>query len=270
MLFRLQLENQVKDSLQTRTMGSVISSQEDTMAAGCAYSQGRFVPVADASISILDYGFLHSDATYDVVHVWDGHFFRLQDHLARFFSCMQRLRLQPEESPKQIEEILHECARRTSLTSAYVMMLCTRGVPPAGSRDPRQCRSRFYAFAVPFSWIATPEKQETGLHLKVSRHQRIQPESVDPTIKNFHWMDMTRALMEALDEGGETAVLVDGADNVVEGPGFNIFAVVDGQLVTPARGMLEGITRQTSLNCNVSNRLTFVLANLQVLLDVLE
>jgi len=38
---------------------------------------------------------------------------------------------------------------------------------------------------------------------------------------------------------------VDHKDHVVEGPGFNIFGVHAGQLITPDHGMLEGITRRT-------------------------
>jgi len=220
-------------------------AQDPAMAAGCAYAMGRYLPVAEAAVPILDWGFLRSDATYDVVHVWEGRFFRLADHLARFLASMEKLRLKPKEGPEEIVAILSHCVRRAGLESAYVEMLCTRGQPPAGSRDPRLCENRFFAFAIPFVWIATPTKQESGLHLKVSRYQRIQPASVDPTIKNYHWMDLTRGLMEVLDAGGETAVLNDGAGNVVEGPGFNIFALIDGRLVTPAHGMLEGITRKT-------------------------
>ena len=52
---------------------------------GAAFIDQEIVPISEAKISILDWGFLHSDATYDVVHVWRGKFFRLNDHLERFF-----------------------------------------------------------------------------------------------------------------------------------------------------------------------------------------
>lgn len=42
---------------------------------GAAYMNGRFIPIADARVSVLDWGFLHSDVTYDTVHVWNGRFF---------------------------------------------------------------------------------------------------------------------------------------------------------------------------------------------------
>ena len=37
---------------------------------GVAYIDGDYRPMSEAKISILDWGFLRSDATYDVVHVW--------------------------------------------------------------------------------------------------------------------------------------------------------------------------------------------------------
>jgi branched-chain amino acid aminotransferase len=52
-------------------------------------------------------------------------------------------------------------------------------------------------------------------------------------------------LFEAFDRGGDTVVLSDGKGNVTEGPGFNVFAVVGGRLITPADGVLDGITRKT-------------------------
>ena len=95
-------------------------------------------------------------------------------------------------------------------------------------------------------WISPPAQQEEGgLHLIVSSVERISDRSVDPTVKNFHWGDLTRSLFEAFDAGPRHAVLVDRDGNVTEGAGFNIFVVRDGALATPERGVLLGITRKT-------------------------
>jgi len=216
-----------------------------TFTSGAAYIEGRLVPISEARIPILDWGFLHSDATYDVVHVWQGRFFRLEDHLDRFLRGTQRLCMTVPHDRDEIRDILFECVRLTGLRDAYVEMICTRGVPPPGSRDPRQCANRFYAFAVPFVWIASPEKQMEGLHLVISQVRRIPAESVDPTVKNYHWLDLVAGLYDAYHRGGETVILVDHAGNVVEGPGFNIFVVKHVKIATPERGVLEGITRKT-------------------------
>ncbi len=212
---------------------------------GAAYVDEEFVPIAEAKISILDWGFLHSDATYDVVHVWKGRFFRLDDHMDRFFSGIDKLHMSIPHNRDDLRSILIECVKASGLRNAYVEMICTRGIPRSGSRDPRECTNRFFAFAIPFVWIANPEKQKEGLHLSISRLQRIAPESVDPTVKNYHWLDMVMSLFEAYDRGAETAVVVDAQGNLVEGPGFNIFAVKSNTITTPAHGILEGITRKT-------------------------
>lgn len=39
---------------------------------GVAYVEGRFCPMSEARIPVLDGGFLRSDATCDAVHVWRG------------------------------------------------------------------------------------------------------------------------------------------------------------------------------------------------------
>ena len=57
---------------------------QNSFADGCAFIGGEYIPIAKASIPIIDTGFLRSDITYDVVAVWNGKFFRLEDHLERF------------------------------------------------------------------------------------------------------------------------------------------------------------------------------------------
>ncbi|HVZ46207.1 MAG TPA: aminotransferase class IV [Ramlibacter sp.] len=214
-------------------------------SAGAAWQRGEFVPIADASIAMTDWGFLRSDAAYDVVTVWDGAFFRLDAHLDRFFASCRRFRLDAGKSRDEIVGIITHCVRLAGLRSSYVEMICTRGQPPWGSRDPRQAVNRFHAFAVPYVWIANEEQRARGLNVVMSGVRRIPSASVDPRAKNYHWNDMTMALFGALDAGGDTVLLTDGAGGVVEGPGFNVFAVTGGRLVTPAEGVLEGVTRRT-------------------------
>jgi branched-chain amino acid aminotransferase len=55
-------------------------------------------------------------------------------------------------------------------------------------------------------------------------------------------------MYEAYERGAENVVLVDLAGNITEGPGFNLFAVSRGRVVTPEAGVLEGITRQCALD----------------------
>lgn len=230
---------------------------------GTAFTGGRYLPIAQASIALTDWGFLRSDATYDVVTVWDGAFFRLDAHLERFMHSCARFRLDPGLTSAQIAEVLAQCVRRSGLRSAYVEMIVTRGQPPWGSRDPRQAVNRFHAFAVPYVWIANEAQRAHGLDVRISDVQRIPPASVDPTAKNYHWNDLTMGLLGALDAGADTALLTDAAGNVVEGPGFNVFCLTPrGELVTPRDGVLEGITRRTVIEMAQSLDVPVVLRSL--------
>jgi len=222
---------------------------ENQFGEGCAFIEGKYFPIAEARIPIIDAGFNRSDLTYDVVAVWNGRFFRIDDHLNRFQKGYKRLRLNPGLSLAEMRSILFECARRSGLRNAYVEMILSRGIDRDGSRDPRRFSNRFYAFAIPYIWIVKPENQTTGIHLVIAEKTiRTPPNAVDPTVKNFQWGDFVRGIYEAYDRGGFTAVLPDAEGNITEGPGFNIFVYYDGQLLTPESGVLEGITRQTVLD----------------------
>jgi branched-chain amino acid aminotransferase len=179
------------------------------------------------------------------VHVWDGAFFRLDEHLDRFERSIARLHYAIPYDRGAIAEILHRCVAVAGLRDAFVEMLVTRGIPT--NRDPRTATNRFAAFAVPFVWILPPERRDLGLNLVITSIERIRAQAVDPTVKNYHWLDLVRGLYEAYDRGGETAALVDAGGHVLEGPGFNIFAVAGGAVVTPGDGVLEGVTRGTAV-----------------------
>ena len=221
----------------------------DSFAAGAAFVDGGFVPIGRASVSVLDWGFTKSDVTYDVVHVWRGSFFRLDDHLARFARSMAALHMTIPYGVDEQAGILAECVRRAGLQDSYVAMVATRGVPlPGMPRRPSLMSNRYIAYAIPWIDVISVDVQERGAHLIVSKTPRIPSESVDPTVKNYHWGDLVRALFEAEAAGADNAVLLDVDGYVTEGPGFNVFAVRDGAVLTPDRGALEGVTRQTVID----------------------
>jgi len=209
---------------------------------------GEFIDISEARIPILDWGFLRSDATYDVVHVWKGQFFRLDEHIDRFFESTKRLRMPCSIERDELKKILAGCVKHSGLKDAYVEMIQTRGVSKNFQRDPRKANPRFMAFAVPFGWILNPNNFEKGLDVIVSRIRRIPPGSIDSTIKNYHWLDLVSGMYEAYDSNSDSVILVDEKNNISEGPGFNIFCVDESGLNTPNKGVLEGVTRQTVLD----------------------
>ena len=224
---------------------------EERFAAGAAWMRGRLMPVGEAGIGVTDWGLTHSDITYDVVPVREGAFFRLDDHLDRFEASMAALRLSVAEDRAAIRAVLHRIVAASGLRAAYVAMVTSRGGPLVpGTRDPRRCANHFFAWCVPFVHVIPEDVAARGAHLHVAKGVHRIPESaVDPRVKNYHWGDFTAGLFEAYDHGADSVVLTDADGLVAEGPGFNLFAVRDGRLMTPARHCLEGITRRSVIEC---------------------
>ena len=228
---------------------------------GIAYLDGQYLPMSEAKISVLDWGFLHSDATYDTAHVWKGRFFRLDLHLDRFFTGVEKLHMTLPFGREGVTNVLMSCVALSGLRDAYVEMICTRGSSPTFSRDPRDAHNRFIAFAVPFGSVANEEQRARGLNIAISDVVRIPPKSIDPTIKNYHWLDLVRGLFDAYDKGAETALIQDINGNIAEGPGFNVFSVKDGLLTTPEFGVLMGVTRRSVFDLCVELGLRAVSGN---------
>jgi len=226
---------------------------------GYAYVDGTYMPLAEATIPLVERGFLRSDVTYDAIHVWKGRIFRLHDHIARFRASIAGLKMSLPHTDAEIAGILKECTRRQGLDDAFLMLICTRGMPYPGSRDPRMSRNRLYAYATPFVRIASEQAQKDGLKMILARTQRIPSAALDQRIKNFHWLDLTMSLFEAYDRDAEVTVLPTADGAITEGPGFNVFVVKNGVLATPDHGMFEGITRRT---------VTEIAADLQVKCEV--
>ena len=224
-------------------------AHDPAYAIGSAFVIDRCCPITEAAVPITDCGFMHADAVYDVVSVSRGAFFRLERHQARFARSCDAIRVHNPFSREREAEILHELVALTGLRDAYVWWCVTRGQPPLGRGemiDAGKFENRFYAFVVPFIFVADDEQRSRGLDLVVSREWiRISPRAVDPTAKNFHWLDMQMSLFEAGARGAEWSVLTDEEGFLTEAVGANIFAVVDGAVVTPDSGCLEGITRES-------------------------
>ena len=220
------------------------------LSKGAAWMRGKVMPIHEASLPLNDWGLTRSDITYDVVPVIDGAFFRLTDYLNRFEASMKDMRLDPKINRNDIQKALTDMVSKSGLRNSYVSMVCSRGVPNvAGSRNPKDCDNHFFAWCVPYVNIIKPEIAQNGASAWISDTvKRIPEDSVNPRNKNYHWGDLTKGLFEAKDNNAETVILVDHKDNVTEGPGFNVFAVKDGKILTSDHGVLEGISRQTILD----------------------
>ena len=215
-------------------------------ANGSAFTQGQYRPIEQGVVPIQDMGFIHADAAYDVVSASAGYIFRMQDHMTRFNASLAKFGLENPYSDAETVEILTNLVKLAGVKDAYIWWAVTRGAMDAADRTSMKFDHQFYAFVTPYSFIMDDAVRVRGGNIHISEtFLRISPRAVDPTAKNFHWMDMKLSIFEAMMQGADWSVLTNEAGNLTEAPGSNIFLIKDGVIKTPASGCLEGITRQT-------------------------
>lgn len=236
---------------------AVLEASTSPFAKGIAWIEGQYVPLAEARIPLMDQGFMHSDLTYDVPSVWDGRFFRLDDHISRLEASCKKLRLQLPLPRDEVKQILVDMVAKSGIRDAFVELIVTRGLQGVRGHTPGQTfQNNLYMFVQPYVWVMEPEIQPVGGHAIVARTvRRISPGSIDPTVKNLQWGDLTRGLFEAADRGATYPFLTDGDGNLTEGSGFNIVLIKDGVLFTPDRGVLQGVTRKSVIDVAHANKL---------------
>lgn len=236
--------DQVFDGYAARK--AALDKSDNPLAKGVACIEGALVPLSEARIPLLDQGFMHSDLTYDVPSVWDGRFFRLDDHLIRLESSCRKLRLALPLPRAEVKQILTDMVAKSGIRDAFVQVIVTRGLKGVRETKPDDIVNRLYMFIQPYVWVMAPEMQRVGGSAVIARTvRRVPPGSIDPTVKNLQWGDLTRGLFEAADRGASYPFLTDGDANLTEGSGFNIILAKDGVLYTPDRGVLEGVTRKS-------------------------
>lgn len=243
---------QIDDFLSSDPFSARLPHDEN-YDGGIAFVNGEYCRRDRAMVPMWDLGFLQSDATYEVVTVSRGQFFRIDDHLERLARSCEAFRLRNPYNNDQMMDIFTALLKQAGLKCAGILWCVTRGLPKPGANsvrdrnNPDAFENGFYASAYPYASIATQEQRDRGFDVIISqRYIRIPPKAVDPRAKNFHWMDMKLALFEARDSGKDWAVLTDMQGYLTECAGANIFLIKNGALFTPESGCLEGITRKST------------------------
>jgi len=216
------------------------------MAESIAFVDNEFVPITEAKISIMEPTFTKSDVVYDTISSYKGYIFRLDDHLQRFESSFRAMQLNPPYSFDEIRHIVAEMIMRSDFENTCVTLMATRGpFIDLANRDIRKCKNGLMAVCVPYYWVLGEDKQTTGVNMVITDNQRVPLEAIDAKVKNFNWMDLTRALLEAYEKGGDSAMLCTPDGYLSEGPGFNVWLAKNGKLYTPLGNLLEGVTRRS-------------------------
>ncbi len=224
------------------------------------YLNGDYLPLSEAKVSVLDRGFLFGDGVYEVIPSYKGDLFRLQDHLDRLQASMMRIRLQLDYSLQQWLDILLPLLDNSK--DQYIYLQITRGVAP--NRDhafPHQPVPTVFAMCSDIKAFAGVETGIKAMTIEDSRWEMCD-------VKATTLLANVLLRQQAVEQGCAEAIL-HRKGYVTEGAASNLFAVIDGMLITPEKTaeILPGITRQVILELARDNG--FQLAEEIISLDAL-
>ncbi|PKM45576.1 MAG: D-amino acid aminotransferase [Gammaproteobacteria bacterium HGW-Gammaproteobacteria-1] len=209
------------------------------MSRDIVYLNGSFLPVHEATVSVMDRGFLFGDGVYEVIPVYGGRAFRLEHHLQRLDLSLQGVRIANPLDHVQWSDILIALIRHNGGGDQSIYLQVTRGVAP--TRDhafPADVQPTVFAMSTPLTEPAAAVRAGVAA----------------VTIDDIRWKHcnikaitlLPNVLMrqQALDAGAAEAILLrDGL--ATEGAASNLFIVSGGTVLTPPKSnlLLPGITR---------------------------
>jgi branched-chain amino acid aminotransferase len=210
---------------------------------------GEFVEYADARVHVLSTAFKYGAIAYEGLRAyWNEdtgqvHGFRFDDHFMRLLDTLRLARIPSPLTAEGYTQALVRLVERNGLREdlhCRVQVFVETDDGGMGASDPVS-----YAMAaMPMGrFFETP-----ALKVAVSSWLRSSDRSMPPRAKVVaNYFNSRLALMQAKRDGYDDAVILTLEGKVAEGPGYNIFLVRRGQLVTPrlTDSILEGVTRDT-------------------------
>jgi branched-chain amino acid aminotransferase len=208
------------------------------------YIDGKFLPEADAKISVFDHGLLYGDGVFEGIRFYNGRVFRLEEHLERLWDSALSICLKIPLTQREMSDALLETIRQNDLRDGYVRLLVTRGVGNLGL-NPAQCKRPSVIIIAATIELYPPAIYQNGLTVVTCATRRISPAALNPAVKSLNYLNNVLARIEANLAGADEALMLNEAGNVAECTADNVFIIKRGQIFTPpiTAGALRGITR---------------------------
>lgn len=200
------------------------------------YLNGRFLPLDEAQVSVLDRGFIFGDGVYEVLPVFDARPFRLDAHLARLRRSLDAIDMVPPCDDAGWREILHALIARAPQPTLTLYVQVTRGVAPRNHAAPAGALPTVFAMASPLD-VRVDCEPVTAVSLPDIRWQRCD-------IKAVSLLPNVMARSAAVRHGAYEALLFRD-DRLTEGAASNVFLVHGNRVSTAPHSpfILPGITR---------------------------
>jgi len=196
-------------------------------------------------LSPLDRGFTLADGLFETMRATNGIVFRLDAHLDRL--CTGARLLDIPLPPGLRDHVV--AAARIAFVSGYahasVRLTVTRGPAPPGLAPPQDPTPTLALAITPLVPPASPKPIVAAM-----ASARRNEYALTSGVKTLAYTESVVALAQAKAAGADDAIFLDTAGHVSEATASNLFAVIDGVLVTPplSCGVLPGITRAIVLD----------------------
>lgn len=207
----------------------------------------RLVCPDQACLGVEDGAVRFGDSLFETLLALDGRIRFLEEHLDRIARSAVQLAFPCDRAAARAA--LELCAQTLSAPAARLRLTLTRGSYPGLQLPPPVQPGRLLVTAAPYT-PPTQGEREAGVRCLLAPNQRVNPLSHLPQMKRGNYADCLYAADFARRQGAREALFCDPAGQLLEGATSNLFAIVDGTLITPPAGelVLAGIMRRQILN----------------------
>ena len=85
------------------------------------FLNGKFIDKSEASISIMDRGFLFGDGVYELIPVYKSRIFLLNKHLARLKSSLNHINIDSESVDiNNLGEVINEIIEKNKILDSFI------------------------------------------------------------------------------------------------------------------------------------------------------
>ncbi len=203
------------------------------------YINGEFLPIEQASIPVLDRGFIFGDGVYEVIPAYAGRLFRFEEHMQRMENSLRAVRIDNPLTLPQWQEMLEHLISINGGGNQSIYFQITRGVAPRDHVLTARISPTVFAMS-----HHLPDKNAAPVAAITSEDIRWK----FCNIKAISLLPNVLLKQQAVEQGAYEAILIrDGL--VTEGAASNVFIVSDGLVRTPIKNqfLLPGITRDLVL-----------------------
>ena len=208
------------------------------MTAQIVYLNGKFMPLEEARVPVLDRGFIFGDGVYEVIPAYARLPFELEGHLERLEASMAGIGITNPHTRAQWATLVAEVIARNEPRDQAVYLQVTRGVAPRDHAFPEGVAPTVFMMAGPLKPVPADQVQNgvPAVSLADNRWLRCN-------LKTTSLLANVLLRQAAVEAGAAECVLFrDGF--LTEGSASNIFAVKAGKALAPPKSnlILPGIT----------------------------